>query len=614
MANELTVEIRAGTSKLKGDIKDASSIISQLYNSGQASSGSGRPSSAASTGGFPGSIKEYEDQIAKQESKAKASKYSSEAVSGGGGIGGGGINASGTKAIQINKAVINVAAAKINIVKSKSGLGSGSADVGGGIPSAGGAGMDGGGGAGGGGASPSYRSMFTARPGEAAGDAFGRTYSAGAQMMNAAANPYMSYTDLNSMLTGGVSGAYNLYKDYKSRKAPTSEPHTTSREIKDHHSAHIENSLNRHREDGSRTVGMATSAGSAVPIVGAVVGAAVGAYAAQLQKYAEARISLVTSQLSTAGNVGIMAAGGTGSLGVLGYSAAAKGQMIQQSQQHMTSRDFVASGGMAANEERFAFSAKFGHAMGIGAGQGMAMSSQLSEINQYGKYSKMGGEAQLKNVAGYARGFEGGNSRRLGAIAQFVTNLSSEQQSHGGGGDTTAIAASLSRLRGHSLRESQHAVSGLSQAMSGGVNGSPISGMLMLAAAQRGDGLNDVLKAGDKGITKQGINDLKGMIPKELMPYVMMGQGSNMTQSEHMTQAIYGKASYSDVDAGTMGGTYSQKSQDVSNTFAFEQEILGMGQAAHAAAAGLKMLHEAGKSVSEFYMSQSPYAGKFKGG
>lgn len=611
MANELTVEIRAGTSKLKSDVKDASNIISQLYNSGQASGGAGRPPSAASTGGFPGSIKEYEDQIAKQESKAKASKYSSEAVAGGGGIGGGGVNASGTKAIQINKAVINVAAAKINIVKSKSGLGGASSDVGGGIPAVGGAGVDSGGGVGGG-AAPSYRSMFTARPGEAAGDAFGRTYSAGAQMMSAVANPYMSYNDLNSMVTGGVSGAYNLYRDYKSRRSSTAEPHTTSKEIKDHHSAHVENSLNRHREEGSRTVGMATSAGSAVPVIGAVVGAAVGAYASQLQKYAEARISLVTSQLSTAGNVGIMAAGGTGSLGVLGYSAAAKGQMIQQSQQHMTSRDFVASGGMAANEERFAFSAKFGHAMGIGAGQGMAMSSQLSEINQYSRYSKMGGEAQLQNVAGYARGFEGGNSRRLGAIAQFITNLSSEQQTHGGGGDTTAIAASLSRLRGHSLGESQHAVSGLSQAMSGGVNGSPISGMLMLAAAQRGEGLNDVLKAGDKGITKRGIDDLKGMIPKELMPYVMMGQGSNMTQSEHMAQAIYGKASYSEIDTKTMGGTYSQKSQDTSNTFAFEQEILGMSQAAHAAAAGLKMLHEAGKSVSEFYMSQSPYAGQFK--
>ena len=611
MGNEFTIDIRAGTGKLKDDIKDANNVISQLYNSGQASSGAGRPSSAAAGGGFPGSIKEYEDQLAKQESKAKASKYSSEAVTGG--IGGGGINASGTKAFQINKAVINVAAGKINVVGSKSGLDQ-SGDVGGAI---GGGSLGGGGALSGGGAAAgvSYRSVFSSRPGESAGDAFGRSYGTGSQVGSMLGNPFMSFHDLHNIAATGISGAYNLYKDYQSRRS-AAQPSSTASHIstaqQDHHSAHIASTISRHRDESAQTQSQTSGAFSSIPIIGSLIGTAVSLGIGLQQKYADARIAYTTSQLATAGTVGFKAAGGTNEIGQLGYSAAAKGQMMMQTQQHLTSADFANRGGRQGMESAYAYSAKFGHAMGIGAGQGMAMSAQLGEIGQYNG-TGVGGEAALRKIAGYARGFEGGSSRRLGRIAQFVTGLADQQQTEGGGGDSSAIAASLSRLRGHHLGESQHAVQGLSSLMGGGVHsGSPITGMLMLAEAQRGGSLDSMLKAGDKGITGKGIGDLQSMIPPDLMKYVLLGTGAKMTQAEHMTKAIHGNASFKDVDQATMGGTYDQADQNESNYFAFEQELLGVTTAAKMAAAQLQALHGASKAVADFAVGLSPHAGAFK--
>lgn len=599
--NEISIEARLGTSKLEGDAKVANNIISKILGSGQAAAGA-RPLSAASMNSLPGSAQSYADQMAKQESKAKVAKYSSEPVAGG--VGGGGVNTSGTKAFQINRAVINVSAAKINVVGSKSGFGASSPDsVGHGI----GGGGDTGGGGGGGSGVYHPSSMFSRRPGENQLERAGRGFMQGSGIGMGMGSHLLNITDAYSLATSGVAGVYHAAKDYRAQRGmattstgvggghgPSPIPHAVSPTSATHHAETHTNTMSGHREGGSRLSGLL---GSAFPVVGAVL----GFIAAGAQRLAEAHVSKLTSQLSTIGLVGNQPSGGTGALGNLGYSAAAKGQLISQAQQHMTSADYARSGKTMGREAGFGFSGKFGHAMGIGAGAGMIMSAQLSEMNQ-ANHSRVTGENQLRSIAGYARGFEGGkDSRRLGRIAQFVTGVADRQQTEGGGGDSKAIGAAFSRLGGHgTIGQAEHAISGLSGMMSAGSqSGSPLAGMLMLAQAQRGGSMKDVIKASEKGITGQGIADLKGMIPKDMMEMVMFGQTGKMGQSEHMAQAIFGKEKFSKLPESTMGGTYNQGSQNAANQWAFEMEKMADTKAAQHAAVALRGLHDASMAAAK---------------
>lgn len=562
--NELVVEARLGTQKLAGDVARASSVIEKIYGSGQAAGGA-RPASAASFGYAPPGLLQG-DQLAKAESKAKMAKYSGEPSGGmfGGLGGGGGVNAGGTRSFQINRAVINIQQAKINTGASRSSSQSPES-----LGSSGGGYDHGGGGGGGGGVPMSNMAQL--------GNKFQNSFMHGEQAGN---------TIMSSSMSGwahlGMKGIGAAYSHIQERRAKTNEAHAAAAAAPVAAGA-SEESRTQSRESNSRF----TTAASAVPLIGA----AMGGIMAAAQRAGEAHISYLTSQIGTIGQVGVMSAGGDGEIGSLGYSAAAKGQAIMQAQQHMGEGTFnsTVGGGGAARESVFGKAAKFGHAQGLGAAGGMVMAAQLAEMqsaDSHGKSVSIGaGSDQLMKIASYGAGANVGQ-RRLGQFTQGVIGIGQQQQLAGGVADTTAIASTMGAIAGHgtSLAAAQHATSTLSGMMSAGSqSGSPISGMLMMAAAQKGGSLDDIIKASEKGITTEGKKDLASMLPPETMKYVLMGQTGKLGEAEHLTTGIYkeGKSkSVTDAAMGYSGG--NQKSLAGANQFAFHLERLGE-QSANAA-------------------------------
>jgi len=567
--NEIVVEARLGTQKLAGDVAKASSIIEKIYGSGQAVGGE-RPASAASVGYVSPALLQG-DLIAKAESKAKMEKYSGE-PSGGlfGGLGGGsgGVNAGGTRTFQINRAVINIQQAKINTGASRSGSGQSSdsfdsSGLGGGL----GGGYDhGAGGAGGGGAGGGVPVSGLAQ--------LGSRFQMGFMQGEQAGNTLMS-----SSMTGwahlGMKAIGMTYSYIQERRAKANEAQVAAPTAPVAAGA-SEESRTQARESNSRF----TTAASAVPFIGA----AMGAIMAAAQRAGEAHISYVTSQIGTLGQVGLMSAGGQGAIGSLGYSAAAKGHAIMQAQQHMNAGTFDSTVNWkgAGRESVFEKAAKFGHAQGLGAAGGMVMAAQLAEmmsVDSHGRSMSIGaGSDQLMKIASYGVG-AGVGQRRLGQFAQGVIGIGQQQQLAGGVADTTAIASTMGAIAGHgaSLATAQHATSTLSGMMSAGYqSGNPISGMLMLAAAQKGGSLDDIIKSAEKGITTEGKKDLASMLPPEMMKYVLMGQTGKLGEAEHLVTGIYKEGKSKSVTDSAMG--YSEANQRVlagANKFAFHLERLG---------------------------------------
>lgn len=569
-SNEITIEARLGTSKLESDARRGASVINQIFGSGQAQAGA-RPATAASAtapiGG--GSLA---DEIAKQQSKAKVQRYTSGMSGGYGalGVSGGEMNASGTRAFQINKAVIHIQNAKIH------------------------AGRRGGGGGGYGPQSsvgPEHiPSTVTSTDPSVGGETgnhirqtklaeFGGGFRRGAMLGESLGGG----TSIPHLFNLGMDATGMAFQKYQAHKAASqaSAP-GVSQPPEDHAVKEI---AAQNREGGSRLVQTATAAG---PIAGAIL----GAIATGAQRLGEAYISKITSQLPTIGQVGDMSAGGAGGIGRLGYSASAKGQMAMQAQMHMTSSGFRESGGLYANKYEasggFGKAATFGHAQGLGAGQGMIMAAKIQEMNEMAAHGGgRGGYNRAQNdllrIGGYGYGF---GQRRMGQFAQMAIGIGEQQSTMGGGGDPIAIAQAMSRLQGHTtLAGAHHTASNLSGMMSAGSgSGSAISGLLMMAEAQRGGDWKSVMKAADKGITKGGMADLKSMLPKDMLEMVMYAEsGGNMTKAEHLAEAVHGKEKMttigSDASMGLSMGAEGDPRLSAANQFAFQMEQLGAGAA-----------------------------------
>lgn len=563
--NEITIEARLGTSKLESDARRGASVINQIFGSGQAQAGA-RPATAASAtapiGG--GSLA---DEMAKQESKAKVQRYTSGMSGGYGalGVSGGEMNASGTRAFQINKAVIHIQSAKIHA--GGRGGGSGVSTGGEHIPSV-----------------VSSTETIGASGGDTSaqirqtklGDA-GQRFRHGAMIGESLGGG----TSIPHLFNLGMDVTGSTYRNYQANKA-ASQTHTPAPAAHPPQEDHgLKEISAQNKEGGSRLV---TSA-AAVPILGA----AFGAIASGAQRLGEAYITKITSQLPTIGQVGNMSAGGLGGIGRLGYSAAAKGQMAMQAQMHMTSSGFRESGGLYANAYEasggFGKAATFGHAQGLGAGQGMIMAAKIQEMNEMTAHGgRRGGYNRAQNdllrIGGYGYGF---GQRRMGQFAQMAIGIGEQQSTMGGGGDPIAIAQAMSRLQGHTtLAGAHHTASNLSGMMSAGSgSGSAISGLLMMAEAQRGGDWKSVLKAADQGITKGRMADLKAMLPKDMLETVMYAEsGGNMTKAEHLAEAVHGKEKMttigSDASMGlSMGGGKEDARISEANRFAFQMEQLG---------------------------------------
>lgn len=549
--NEITIEARLGTGKLEGDAARATSVINKIFGSGQASGGS-RPASAPAMGYTGGGLSQA-DQIAKAESKAKVAKYAGDSSSTGfGGLGGGGVNAGGTKTFQINRAVINIQQAKIN-TGARRGGGSQSPESSMGAiepqPVS---------------ASPIHSPTTLAQ----IGNKFQGGYMHGEQAMN---------TFFSGSMTGiahlGMRGVGAAYSHIQEKRATQEAVHAQKASGSHPEGGATEESKTSNRESNSRL----TSAAAAVPLIGALTGGIIAA----AQKMGEAHIGYITSQMQTLGQVGRMSAGGGGAIGQLGYSAAAKGQSIMQAQQHMTGTAFNSTTGKGggALEGAFGFSAKFGHSQGMGAAGGMIMAAQIAEMQKVDNHGKGGsfsaGSSELSRIAGYGAN-AGIGQRRLGQFAQGVVGLAQQQQLGGGVADTSAIAHTTAAIAGHgaSLAQAQHSTQTLSGMMSAGSqSGSPISGMLMMAAAQKGGSLDDIIKASEKGITGGGIKDLQSMLPPEMMKYVLMGQTGKLGEAEHITQGIYGEAKTKQVTDRDLG--FNQGNLASANKFAFHVERIG---------------------------------------
>ncbi len=582
--NEITIEARLGTSKLESDARRGASVINQIFGSGQAQAGSRPATPMSATSPVGGSLS---DELAKQQSKAKVDRYTSGLTSGSnyGGLGGGGeINASGTRAFQINKAVIHIQNAKIHASR-RGGMPSGGGELG--MPAPG---------------------SHVDQPTPGGGDT--NTHIKQTKLAEAGSK-FRSGAMVGESLGGGTSltHLFNLGMDttgiaYRNIQARGSASSTGSHGAAPSHapSGHVEDKSAHdiaatNKEMGSRL----TSAGAAVPFIGVAVGAAVAAG----QRLGEAYVSKLTSQLPTIGQTGDMAAGGIGGIGRLGYSAAAKGQMVMQAQMNMTGTGYTESGGINANrrEALFGKAASFGHGQGIGAGQGMVLAAKIQEMNEVSSHRKTSGSYisasnDLLKIGGYGYGFGG---RRMGQFAQMAVGLGEQQAASGGVGDATAIAQSMSRLTGHTtLAGAHHTISQLSGMMSAGSgSGSAISGLLMMAEAGRGGDWKSVLKAADKGFTKGGMADLKSMLPKEMLEIVMYGEtGGKMTAAEHLTEAIHGKDSFkaigSDRSMGFSVGGKGDPRLEAANKYAFQME-----QLADAGARFAEIIHRVNGSLAK---------------
>jgi len=576
--NELTLEARLSTSKLESDARRGASVINQIFGSGQAQAGA-RPATAASAtapiGG--GSLA---DEMAKQESKAKVQRYTSGMSGGYGalGVGSGEMNASGTRAFQINKAVIHIQNAKIHAGRRGGGPQSTTGTEH--IP-----------------VTPTDVPNVTdtsnhIRQTKLAelGGSFRRGAMIGESLGGGTSIPHLF--NLGMDVTGSI------YRRYQANKA-ASQTHTPAPAVSQPPEDHaVKEIAAQNREGGSRLVQTATAAG---PVAGAIL----GAIATGAQRLGEAYISKITSQLPTIGQVGDMSAGGAGGIGRLGYSASAKGQMAMQAQMHMTSSGFRESGGLYANKYEasggFGKAATFGHAQGLGAGQGMIMAAKIQEMNELAAHGGgRGGYNRAQNdllrIGGYGYGF---GQRRMGQFAQMAIGIGEQQSTMGGGGAPIAIAQAMSRLQGHTtLAGAHHTVSNLSGMMSAGSgSGSAISGLLMMAEAQRGGDWKSVMKAADKGITKGRMADLKSMLPKDMLEMVMYAEsGGNMTKAEHLAEAVHGKEKMttigSDASMGLSMGEEGDPRLSAGNKFAFQMEQLGadaarFGKIVHRLNAGL---------------------------